>query len=151
MQKQLTELTNEELISIVQDYQEMISEIEEVINDNLGNDGLLKVRDILMGKDMVEYTLVDSELKIQENVNCNPDHKYINEMFEGLNIKYVDVHRSDRDFSSWCNNDETIVFVLPETSFTEMLQFTEYVNGCRPNEFSSNIINGKTVVRMWWD
>lgn len=48
MSKQLHEYTKEELISIVQDYQEMISEIEEVINDNLDNAELLYVREILM-------------------------------------------------------------------------------------------------------
>jgi hypothetical protein len=48
MSKQLHELTNEELISIVQDYQEMVSEIEELINDNLDNAKLLDVRDIMM-------------------------------------------------------------------------------------------------------
>lgn len=44
----LKDHTKEELISIVQDYQEMISEIEEVINDNLDNAALLLVRKILM-------------------------------------------------------------------------------------------------------
>jgi hypothetical protein len=44
----LKDHTKEELISIVQDYQEMISEIEEVINDNLDNAKLLDVRDIMM-------------------------------------------------------------------------------------------------------
>ena len=34
MTKQLGELTKEELISIVQDYQEMVSEIEEELNTN---------------------------------------------------------------------------------------------------------------------
>lgn len=97
------------------------------------------------------YMLVDSELKIEENVNDNPDHKYIHEMFEGLNVKYVDVLRDDRDFSSWVNNDETIVVHLPETPFEKMLAFTEYVNGCHPNEFNTKVVDGKTIVRMWWD
>jgi hypothetical protein len=47
MDKQLTELTKEELISTIQDYQEMVSEIEEHINENLEDEKLLKVRDIL--------------------------------------------------------------------------------------------------------
>lgn len=34
MDKQLHELTKEELISVVQDYQEMVSEIEEELNIN---------------------------------------------------------------------------------------------------------------------
>jgi len=100
---------------------------------------------------VTEYTLVDSELKIEENVNDNPTHEEVNKMFGGLNVKYVDVHRSDRDFSSWLNNYETIVIVLPEPSFVQMLKFTEYVNGYRPNEFSFKEIDGKMVVRMWWD
>jgi len=33
MQKQLQELTKEELIVIIQDYQEMVSEIEEKLNN----------------------------------------------------------------------------------------------------------------------
>jgi hypothetical protein len=45
---ELHEYTKEELISIVQDYQEMVSEIEEIINDNLDNAELLIVRDIMM-------------------------------------------------------------------------------------------------------
>lgn len=97
------------------------------------------------------YTLEDSSLKIEEDVNYNPDHKYINEMFAGLNVRYVDVHRSDRDFSSWKNNDETIVVVLPEASFLQMVKFVEYVNGCRPNEFNFKEIDGKIVLRLWWD
>jgi len=47
MQKQLTELTNEELISIVQDYQEMVSEIEEELNASPWNALKGKIRDIL--------------------------------------------------------------------------------------------------------
>jgi hypothetical protein len=35
MTKQLGELTKEELISIIQNYQEMVSEIEEELNTNL--------------------------------------------------------------------------------------------------------------------
>ena len=45
MPKQLTKLTKKELISIVQDYQEMISEIEELIDNNLSK---AKLRDIMM-------------------------------------------------------------------------------------------------------
>lgn len=45
---ELHEYTKEELISIIQDYQEMVSEIEELINDNLDNAKLLIVRDIMM-------------------------------------------------------------------------------------------------------
>lgn len=52
MDKQLHELTKEELISVVQDYQEMVSEIEEVLNShNESEHGLhlckYKIRDIL--------------------------------------------------------------------------------------------------------
>lgn len=45
---ELHEYTKKELISIIQDYQEMVSEIEEIINDNLDNAELLIVRDIMM-------------------------------------------------------------------------------------------------------
>ena len=34
MEKQLGELTKEELISTIQDYQEMVSDIEEELNNN---------------------------------------------------------------------------------------------------------------------
>ena len=53
MDKQLDEHTKEELISIIQDYQEMVSEIEHELNTNLdasekGHTRLrLKIREIM--------------------------------------------------------------------------------------------------------
>jgi hypothetical protein len=47
VQKTLYDLSRQELISTIQDYQEMVSEIEEHINENLKDEQLLKVRDIM--------------------------------------------------------------------------------------------------------
>jgi hypothetical protein len=46
-QNLLHDLSRQELISTIQDYQEMVSEIEEHINENLEDEKLLQVRDIL--------------------------------------------------------------------------------------------------------
>lgn len=47
MQNSLHDLSRQELISTIQDYQEMVSDIEEHINENLEDEKLLQVRDIL--------------------------------------------------------------------------------------------------------
>lgn len=48
MKKQLTELTKEELIEVVQDYQEMVSDLEEYINvHGFATEELETLREIL--------------------------------------------------------------------------------------------------------
>jgi hypothetical protein len=44
MHKQLTELTKKELISIIQDYQEMVSDIEEELNGSMDERAYAKLK-----------------------------------------------------------------------------------------------------------
>jgi len=47
MNRQLHELTKEELIEVVQDYQEMVSDIEEYLNDHPGFGFVTALRAVL--------------------------------------------------------------------------------------------------------
>jgi hypothetical protein len=104
----------------------------------------------LMLKDIQERIIVTGFLSQESGMKLRKSKSQVEPLSIPSWLKLVDVDGED----FWENADDTIVFIIPENlNRTQFLELLEFVGTSNNSEYDTQIIEGKTVCRMyakWW-
>jgi hypothetical protein len=95
-----------------------------------------------------------SSLKLEENIGLYEPSKIIKWIKEsGYDdlIEFVDLENTP----FWTNDGATIVFAIRDELFSEViiaiLEVAKLAVAARADEFNHCRVNGRWIVRLWWD
>jgi hypothetical protein len=101
----------------------------------------------MKNKNMSRETLIrKAELKTaEEGFNNLESRKEIEEAIgkNGLILDYVDL-----PFDCWQNREDTIVFIIKKGT---PASFGEFVARVNVDEYNVKRVEGKEIIRLWWD